>query len=216
MENLFALIALACMILLIIGFFSPDKSLFWYKQERTKKKSNTFYGLALIISFILFGFTTGKSKGSSTSETVVADSSATATAAAPELSQAQKDSIANVEKMAVIDERKAHTYSATQLIQNYTDNEVRADENFKGKTLYVEGIVSDIKKDISGNIYVKLESTQNSFREVQCYFDDKETAAKLEKGMLVTFDGRCEGLLMHVRMKDCKLVENLADLEKKK
>jgi hypothetical protein len=52
------------------------------------------------------------------------------------------------------------------------------------------------------------------FREVQCYFDDKTTASQLEKGMRVTFFGKCDGLMMNVLMKDCKLVDNLKDLEK--
>jgi hypothetical protein len=67
MDNLFALLILASFILLIIGFFSPDKSLFWYKQERTKKKSATIYGIVLIVSFILFGVTADSSKSNGTS-----------------------------------------------------------------------------------------------------------------------------------------------------
>lgn len=67
MDNLFALLILASIIFLVIGLFSPDKSLFWYKQERTKKKSATIYGIVLIVSFILFGATVDKSKTSSTS-----------------------------------------------------------------------------------------------------------------------------------------------------
>jgi hypothetical protein len=67
MDNLFLLIFLASFIFLIVGIFSPDKSLFWYKQERTKKKSATIYGIILILSFILFGITTDKSKSRSPS-----------------------------------------------------------------------------------------------------------------------------------------------------
>lgn len=67
MDNLFALLILASFILLIIGFFSPDKSLFWYKQERTKKKSATIYGIVLIVSFILFGATADSRKSNGTS-----------------------------------------------------------------------------------------------------------------------------------------------------
>jgi len=62
MESLFALLILASFILLIIGFFSPQKSLFWYKQKRTGTKSATIYGIALVASFILFGLTSDKDK----------------------------------------------------------------------------------------------------------------------------------------------------------
>lgn len=145
------------------------------------------------------------------------DNSATtkSTSVSPALTQSQKDSIAEVERLAEIAARKNQTIAATDLTQNYIDNEVRADENFKGKTFYVEGTVSDIKKDIMDDIYVTLKGSE-MFREVQCYFDDKATASHLEKGMRVTFYGKCEGLMMNVLMKNCKLVDNLNDLEKKK
>ncbi len=58
------LLILASLILLIIGFFSPTTSLFWYKQERTKKTSAIIYGLTFIASFILFGITTDKNRNS--------------------------------------------------------------------------------------------------------------------------------------------------------
>jgi hypothetical protein len=62
------------------------------------------------------------------------------------------------------------------------------------------------------DIYVTLEGSE-MFRQVQCYFDDKETASKLEKGMRVTFYGKCDGLMINVLMKNCKLVDNLKKLE---
>ena len=55
MDSLFAIIILASLVLLLIGFFNPQKSLFWYKQQRTGTKSATIYGIALVGSFILFG-----------------------------------------------------------------------------------------------------------------------------------------------------------------
>lgn len=67
MDTLFALMVLASLVLLIIGFFSPQKSLFWYKQERTGTKSATIYGIALVASFILFGITTDKDKSKNSS-----------------------------------------------------------------------------------------------------------------------------------------------------
>jgi hypothetical protein len=68
MENLFALLILASLALLVIGFFSPATSLFWYQQERTRKKSALIYGIAFIASFILFGFTSDKDKSSNSSD----------------------------------------------------------------------------------------------------------------------------------------------------
>ena len=133
----------------------------------------------------------------------------------PTLTQTQKDSIVVADKYKEIEARKGQTISAVDLVQTYQDNEVRADENYKGKRFYVEGIVGDIKKDIMDNIYVTLQGSK-MFREVQCYFDDKATASRLEKGMEVTFLGECDGLMINVMMKNCKFVENLKDLKKSK
>lgn len=57
MNNLFAFLLLASLVLLAIGLFSPKSSLFWYKKGQTRKKSTAIYGGATILFFILFGVT---------------------------------------------------------------------------------------------------------------------------------------------------------------
>jgi len=91
------------------------------------------------------------------------------------LTQEQKDSITNLERIndsikiadrekeaelkrqKEIEARKKNTISAADLYANYDANEVSADENFKGKTFYVTGIVEEIKKDFMNDIYVTLK-----------------------------------------------------------
>lgn len=123
-----------------------------------------------------------------------------ASGATAELTQAQKDSVKKAEEEAI----KKNTITAKQLTAAYADNEVSADNNYKDKTFYVSGTITDIKKDILDNIYVTLEGNE-MFRQVQCYFEDKETAGKLQKGMKATFQGKCDGLMINVLMKDCVL-----------
>ena len=67
MDSLFVLLILASFVLLIIGFFNPQKSLFQYKQERTGTKSAKIYGIALVALFILFAITTNKDKSKNNS-----------------------------------------------------------------------------------------------------------------------------------------------------
>lgn len=55
MESLLSLVFLATLILFIIGLFNPNKSLFWDKTERTKKKSSLIYGGLAILTLIAFG-----------------------------------------------------------------------------------------------------------------------------------------------------------------
>ncbi len=128
-----------------------------------------------------------------------------------ELTQYQLDSIQEVERLKKIEQRKQSTISAKKLFKQYEDNEVLADKRYKDKYFYVEGVISDIGKDILDDIYVVLK-TDNIMFGVQCYIDDEELVAQLKKGMKVTFHGKCDGLLGSVGMKDCSLVPNLESL----
>lgn len=69
MESLIALLFLASMVLLIIGLISPNKSLFWYKNERTKKKSALIYGVLMLAFIILAGISSDKNKKGNSSTT---------------------------------------------------------------------------------------------------------------------------------------------------
>lgn len=138
---------------------------------------------------------------------------ASAAEAKPELTQHQKDSVAKAEKVAELEARKKNTVTAENLVQHYVNNEVRADGIFKDKTFYVEGVIADIGKDIMNNIYVTLDGPSGDFRKVQCFFNDADMAAQLEKGYTVAFEGRCSGLMMNVLMKDCQLVKGTWALE---
>jgi hypothetical protein len=60
MSNLFLALLLLSFSLLIVGFIKPKLSLFWYKKERTRKKSFFIYLLSMISFFILFGVTADK------------------------------------------------------------------------------------------------------------------------------------------------------------
>ena len=126
-------------------------------------------------------------------------------------SQNQKDSIALVERINIIEKRKSATISASDLVASYTNNEVLADNNFKGKQFYVEGIIDDIGKDILDEIYVTLKS-DDLIPSVQCYIDNQEQVARLRKGQKITVLGDCDGLMMNVLMSNCKLVENIENL----
>lgn len=95
------------------------------------------------------------------------------------------------------------------LLNEYKDNEVRADAQFEGKLVQITGTVGEVKKDILGDIYVTL-GTGAPFEipVAQCFFDDKHTkqAAMLSKGTTVTIRGRVDGLMMNVIIKDAEFV----------
>ena len=57
METILSLLTLLCIVLLIVGLFNPNVSLFWYKKERTRIMSFLFYGVILLICFFIIGVT---------------------------------------------------------------------------------------------------------------------------------------------------------------
>lgn len=188
MENLFVRLLLGS--LLIIGFFS--------------KRSGKVYSICTIVIFILSAYFVNKGTHNPTGK----DNSTEKL-----LSQLQLDSIGSEKDNRIISHREKLTITAKDLTESYDTNEGQADEKFKGKTFFVEGTVSEIKKDILNDTYVILEGNQ-MFRDVQCYFDDKKISPQLKKGKTVTFEGKCNGLMMNVHMKNCQLVENLSELKK--
>lgn len=115
--------------------------------------------------------------------------------------------------MKKIEEGRSVTVKASDLVALCVQNEINADNQLKAKKLYVEVAIGDIGKDILDNIYVTLESG-DAIRTVQCYIEDKDLVARLQKGQRITFFGKCDGLMMNVLMKDCEVVPNLSDLEK--
>jgi hypothetical protein len=98
--------------------------------------------------------------------------------------------------------------SSATLINEYEDNEVSADDRYKGKTLRVSGTVDNIAKDIMDSMYVTLKGDKEyGITSVQCYFadDQKSALSRLKKGQQVTIVGRCDGKFGNVLLKDSRL-----------
>jgi hypothetical protein len=95
------------------------------------------------------------------------------------------------------------------LLSEYKDNEVRADGKFKGMLIQVTGKVGNIKKGLMGGMYV-IVGTGKTFEHpsVQCDLnqDNAAAAANLSKGQTVTVEGRVNGLMGNVFVKDCDIV----------
>ena len=97
-----------------------------------------------------------------------------------------------------------------ELLGQYKNNEVRADAMYKGKVIRTTGKVDDIKKDVLNNIYITLGTGQDfEIPQVQCFFDDELAgqAASHNKGETITVQGRVDGLMMNVLVRDCVFVQ---------
>jgi hypothetical protein len=216
MQDVAGTLLLVGLLFLVIGLISPKKSLFWMKENPTRKKSALIYGGLVVLSFILFGTTVDAKKGQDT-----ASATSTATVSSDKAEEPTEKPLTEEDKKKITaeyeakykaqaeeeaKERAAQTVSAAQLKSMYAGNEVKADKMFKGNTFYVTGTITDISKDIMDNIFVTLDG-DDSLRGVRCYFDNEDIAADFTKGQRVTFKGRGDGYVMlDVMMKDCTLV----------
>ncbi|MCZ2343465.1 MAG: OB-fold putative lipoprotein [Bacteroidales bacterium] len=81
------------------------------------------------------------------------------------------------------------TVTAQEVYAAYKDNEIAADQKYKGKVLEMSGTVDGVKPD-----HIELKAG-NVFAQVNIYFADSEKAkaAKLAKGSHVTVRGKCGG-----------------------
>lgn len=125
-------------------------------------------------------------------------------------SKARKDMIAAQQGKQPDSQAKAATIVATvqlgTLLSDYKGNEVRADSNYKGRTIQVSGIVDDVKKDLFGKPYVTIGSgTGFEIPQVQCSAGKNQEAAfaNLDKGQKVTVQGEVDGLMMNVLLSGC-------------
>ena len=99
--------------------------------------------------------------------------------------------------------------SATELINAYKENEVKADKMYKGKIVEVNGIVDGIDSGIDDKAIVRLsDGDEFSFYTVGCYIDNdnQDKACELEKGQNVTIVGKADGEVIGMPfIKDCKI-----------
>jgi hypothetical protein len=96
------------------------------------------------------------------------------------------------------------------LLSEYSDNEVRADSNFKDQVIQTSGVVDDVKKDIMDSVYVTIGTgRQYEIPQVQCFVSDEQVkkAASLSKGTRIGVRGRVQGLMMNVLVHDCEFVD---------
>ena len=99
--------------------------------------------------------------------------------------------------------------SASELINAYKENEVKADKMYKGKIVEVNGIVDGIDSGIDDKAIVRLsDGDEFSFDNVQCCIDDEnqDNACELKKGENVTIIGKADSEIAGTPfIKDCKI-----------
>jgi tRNA_anti-like len=99
---------------------------------------------------------------------------------------------------------------ATTMSREYKENEVAADEKYRGKTLRISGSVESIGKDILDKPYVALYAYEYAIIDkVQCYFTDADNAilSKLKKGQKVTLQGEVGRKMGNIYVDGCSVIQ---------
>lgn len=139
-----------------------------------------------------------------------------------ELSRAEKDSIAKIELTKRIDElekqieyQENYTWDANNLLHYFEQNEVKADNNFKNKKVYIKGKIQDFGKDVVNRPYITI-GLYDYVSSVQCVFPENSSSiiAELQKGQNVVVKGVCKGKLLNVLFEDCELIKDVPELRK--
>lgn len=100
--------------------------------------------------------------------------------------------------------------TASELYKAYENDDIAAGERFANKILRITGVVSLIDvKNRSDTHYIRLTGSEGDLMQsVQCMFDKKYASllCQLEKGQVVTVQGRYNGSIIAMRMVECFLI----------
>ena len=102
--------------------------------------------------------------------------------------------------------RATISVTASDLIQAYESNEVRANAKYEGKWVRVTGVVASISEDLFGDESLALE---DAFGGVDCDYNDETQGSKaqqLDKGDSVTVVGQVDDYFLSVRLNHCEIV----------
>lgn len=139
-----------------------------------------------------------------------------------ELTQAQIDSIKSVEhenNIKQIENRivylKNYTWQANSLIAQYEENEIKADEMFKGKKVIINGRVENIGTDFTGSPYLIIGNY--NYSSIQCVFPTsmKAKLVNVQKGQSYLIEGVCKGKVINILFDECDFTMTTNQLNKK-
>ncbi len=103
----------------------------------------------------------------------------------------------NPEDALKLEKSLAYATTVGELASIYLDNEIIADEDFRGKPVMFSSTVSEVAKGAFNRPYVFFPGTDGALTGLTCYFDAKDPVLrKIRKGSQVTVRGTIKGFLM--------------------
>ena len=104
---------------------------------------------------------------------------------------------------------KAATVTPAALWQAFDENEVAAEDTYKGKEVVVKGKIASITTNVTGNPQISFAVDQQGFHSVVFEFskDAKPEIAKLKKRQEIMLAGTCRGMLIkNVVLLDSRII----------
>ena len=104
--------------------------------------------------------------------------------------------------------RDAAAITPTALWKAFDDNEVAAEDAYKGKLVILRGTISAITTDMAGYPVISFDVDQTGLVKVNCVFakEDRPVIGKLQKGQTVLIPGTCDGMILgQVFIKKCQV-----------
>jgi len=105
---------------------------------------------------------------------------------------------------------QAEKIELAKLMDAFDENQLAAEEQYKGKLIQVRGKISNIAEDITGNPYVSLKHPTDAYSltQLKCVFTDKSAVTALKKDASVTLQGTVKNQTIGViELKDCSVVQ---------
>jgi len=103
-------------------------------------------------------------------------------------------------------EDKPISVTSSEYYKKYQENEVAADNLYKGKKILITGKIESINKDVTDDVYVSLSGEGEISFDVQCHLSEPGKAAELKKGQKITILGTGEGMVIGFpQVKDCSI-----------
>ena len=114
-----------------------------------------------------------------------------------------------VKEAVAADTDSAIAMDARDLMSAYEDDEIKADARYKNRRLLVTGPIAEIGKNLPASPFVAIQAGNPVFT-IQCFFEGNGeiVGAQLEKGMVVSIVGTCDGQMGNVFLKNCVLLRD--------
>jgi hypothetical protein len=96
--------------------------------------------------------------------------------------------------------------TAAKLCQEYSNNELRANELYKGKLMMITGKVTSIGETFGIKYITLSDGTEYSILGLQCYFENEEDIKRMStinNGDTITITGVVNGQLLNIEVKNC-------------